>query len=110
MIAIRPDNKMILDELNDLLKNKYKDEFKSVYLFGSQINGMMLPDSDFDILILMNCAVDWRVEREISDLCYLIDLKYSILTDIHVLNSNELNTVRGKQPIFTHAIEQGIHV
>ena len=52
---------------------------------------------------------DWRYEREISKVCYSIDLKYNIITDIHILSESELDTLRGKQPIFLNAINKGIY-
>ncbi len=50
---------------------------------------------------------DWKLEREISDVCYDIDLKFGILRDTHVLSESDLTTPRGKQPIFVNAINKG---
>ena len=51
---------------------------------------------------------DWKLKRKISDYCYDLDLKYETFLDIHILGEEELNTLRGKQPIFQTALEKGI--
>ena len=103
------DKKKILEDLNFLLKSRFADDLKDIVLFGSQINGQSHNDSDFDILIILTKKADWKIEREISDLCYEVDLKYNIITDTHVIGEPELNTLRGKQPIFVNAIAKGLY-
>jgi len=34
-------------------------------------------------------------------------LKYNIITDTHILGEDELNTPRGRQPVYINAINQG---
>ncbi len=86
------------------------DNLKDIILFGSQLSDDTRNDSDYDILIIVKNKADWKLERKISDICYEIDLKYNIITDTHILSENELNTPRGRQPIFLNAINQGHHI
>jgi predicted nucleotidyltransferase len=108
-IVMNINKKLLLTELRDLLKSRFADNLKEVVLFGSQINGTAQNDSDYDFLIILKEKVDWKTEREISDLCYEIDLKYNIITDIHILSESELSTIRGRQPIFVNALANGLH-
>ena len=94
--------------MNILLKKRFADDLKDVVLFGSHANGPTRKDSDYDILIILKNKPDWVIEREISDLCYEVDLKYNLTTDTHVIGEPELNTLRGKQPIFVNAIATGL--
>jgi len=103
------NNKQILSEVKVLLKSRLSDNLRDVVLFGSQASGRQRKDSDYDILIVLKNKVDWREEREISDLCYDIELKYNIITDTHIISEPELSTLRGKQPIFINALEKGIY-
>ena len=105
---MRVDKKKVLKELNILLKKRFADDLKDVVLFGSHANGPTRKDSDSDILIILKNKPDWVIEREISDLCYEVDLKYNLTTDTHVIGEPELNTLRGKQPIFVNAIATGL--
>ena len=93
-------------ELKKMLSKKLKDNLKDIILFGSQLS-QNDPDSDYDILIILKNKPDWKLEREISDICYEIDLEYGILTDTHILSEPELSSPRGKQPVFDNAITQG---
>jgi predicted nucleotidyltransferase len=103
------NNKAILHDLSNLLRNRFADDLKDVVLFGSQAKGTAHKDSDYDFLIVLKEKVDWKTEREISDLCYEIDSKYDIITDIHILSEGELSTLRGRQPIFVDALANGLH-
>lgn len=103
------ENKQILSEIKVLLKSRFSDNLRDVVLFGSQASGKHNKDSDYDILIVLKNKADWREEREISDLCYDIELKYNIITDTHIISEPELSTLRGKQPIFINALEKGIY-
>jgi len=106
---MRIDKKKILKDLNSLLKSRFADDLKDIVLFGSHAYGNAHKDSEYDILIILKKKADWKIEREISDLCFEVELKYNINTDAHIIGETELNTLRGKQPIFVNAIENGIH-
>ena len=103
------DKKLVLNDLSNLLRNRFGNDLRDVVLFGSQANRTAHKDSDYDFLIVLKEKVDWKIEREISDLCYEIDSKYDILTDIHILSEGELSTIRGRQPIFVDALANGLH-
>lgn len=107
--AMRIHKEVVLNDLSSLLKSRFSDNLKDVVLFGSQAYGKAHKDSDYDFLIIMNQKADWKTEREISDICYEIDLKYGILTDAHIMSESELSTLRGKQPIFVNALSNGLH-
>jgi hypothetical protein len=67
-------------------------------------------NSDYDILIVLKHKPDWVPEREISDICYEIDLKYNIITDTLIISEPELKNLRGKQPVFVNALENGLRL
>lgn len=106
---MRANKQLVLSDLSNLLKTRLSDNLKDVVLFGSHALGKANPDSDYDFLIILKNKADWKTEREISDMCYEIDLKYNIITDTHIIGESELLTLRGKQPIFVNAISTGIH-
>jgi uncharacterized protein len=102
-------NERILNDLKKLLKSRFGDEIKDIILFGSQLTGEGKSDSDYDILIILKQKAHWKIEREISDLCFEIDLKYGIITDTHILAEEEIMSLRGKQPIFINALSNGLY-
>ncbi len=97
----------IMDDLKQKLYEYLDDNLKDIILFGSQLTDENHTGSDFDILIIIKYRADWKLERVISDICYEIDLKYNIITDTHILGEDELNTPRGRQPVYVNAINQG---
>jgi predicted nucleotidyltransferase len=108
-IEMNIDKEIIIKNLKRRLAINLKDNLVDVILFGSQLKGDCSADSDYDILIIVKEKTHWKLEREISDICYELELEYGIITDTHILSKNELSSPRGKQPIFYNAINQGYH-
>ncbi|NOQ25833.1 MAG: nucleotidyltransferase domain-containing protein [Bacteroidales bacterium] len=86
----------ILNDLKLSLTLSLSDNLIDLVLFGSQLSGNSSDNSDYDILIVVKDKTDWKLERQISDICYEIDLRYNIITDTHILSENEFETPRGK--------------
>jgi predicted nucleotidyltransferase len=100
----------IIRELKKRLQENFGDIFERIVFYGSQSTGLATPESDFDILIVINGKVDWQLENQIMGTCYELDLKYGILTDVRVLAKKDLLTIRGKQPSVAGAVERGMLV
>jgi predicted nucleotidyltransferase len=98
----------ILAELKALLMEKYVRDIEKIILFGSRSEGNAKTYSDYDILIILKHDYDWRFKREIQDVCWEIDYKFDILTDVKIISVNELGTLRGKQPYILNALENGV--
>jgi len=103
------DKHVILKDLKDNLQKQYKDSLKNVILFGSQAIDSANENSDYDVLILLDKKYTSGDENDILDICYDIDLKYNIIIDAHLLSTQELSTLRARQPIFTNALKSGIY-
>lgn len=102
------EKQIILKEIKSLLTEHLLERIDKVILYGSQVTGENKKYSDYDVLIVLKDEYDWRLEDKILELCYEIDLKYDILTDIKVISRKELNSIRGKQPFIRNALEKGI--
>jgi len=92
--------------LNDHLNNIVSD----VIIFGSQAWGKAGKDSDYDAIIVLTMNYNRKIQKQINDLCYDLDLKYDIFLDTQIISEQELKDgIRGKHPIFKTAIKEGIH-
>jgi len=100
--------RMILAELKALLMERYVCDIERVILFGSRSKGKAKAYSDYDILIIVKHDYDWRFKREIQDVCWEIDFKFDILTDVKIMSVSELGNLRGKQPYILNALETGV--
>jgi len=103
------DKYQVLNAMKATLSEKLGDNLKDIILFGSQAYGNATADSDYDFLVILKEKPDWKLKDKISEYCYEIDLKYEVFTDVHILGLEEMNTIRGRQPIFQTAIRKGIH-
>ena len=63
IIELSMNNKVVLNDLSILLRNRFGDNLKDVVLFGSQANGTAHKDSDYDFLIILKEKADWKTER-----------------------------------------------
>jgi predicted nucleotidyltransferase len=103
-------NKKILKELHDILENKFPETVDKIILYGSRARGNADKFSDYDILLILNKNIDWRLENEIQDVCWEIDYKYNILTDVKMIYKDDLNQIKGKQPYILNALTEGISI
>lgn len=101
--------KEVLTDLKSLLKANFGSPIHDIVLFGSHSRNESDESSDYDILIILQDDYSIEDENQILDLCYDIDLKYDILLDVHILSKDELDSLRGKQPIFVHALQSGVY-
>ena len=94
------------------LLNEFGDEIKDVVLFGSRAKGDSTINSDYDILIILNKKdYNWKYKYRINEVIYDIELENDIIIDSHILSEYEVNnTLRGSQPIFTNALENGVYL
>lgn len=102
-------NKQILHDLKSLLESTYPGKIENIILFGSRITGNAHEYSDYDILVIVTHDFNWKFETEIIDLCFDIDLKHDIVTDIKVISKSELQLPRGKQPYIQNALTHGLY-
>lgn len=101
---------IILNEIKKIINQNTDIKLSRIILFGSQITEKAEIGSDYDILIIIENDYDWRTEDKILDLCFDVDLKYGIVSDIKIISKKELSQARGKQLYIQNAINHGIYV
>lgn len=95
-------------ELKALLENAFPGCIKKVVLFGSQVKGCAREGSDYDVLVITRCPVDWSLNQKIDDIAYDVDLKHDVLIDVHVFSEDDMKTIQGRQPFVLEALETGV--
>ena len=101
-------NRQAMQELKELLMATFPHEIEQVILFGSRVNGDARDYSDYDVLIVVNHPYDWRFKHRMYDTSYDINLKYDLLTDLKIISTEELQTIKGKLPFIQQALERGV--
>ncbi|MBL7798894.1 MAG: nucleotidyltransferase domain-containing protein [Saprospiraceae bacterium] len=100
----------ILQEAKARLVAAFGDKIKDVILFGSRAWGKPHRWSDWDFLVVVRGAYDWQTVRTIRFIMADIDLDFDVFTQTLVVSEMELtNSLRGRQPVFTDAIQNGVY-
>jgi predicted nucleotidyltransferase len=78
------EERWAVDAFVRALQQQYPDRIQDVILFGSKARGEGHPDSDIDILILVDDD-DWRFSHAVSRLAARISLNYDVLLGPRVI-------------------------
>lgn len=103
------NNYDLLKDLKQKLEKEIDISINKVILFGSRITGNSGEFSDYDILIILNDEYNWITENKIYDSAYDIMLKEDLIFDIKIINQNEINTDRGRQPFIKNALQSKVY-
>ena len=102
-------NEILISDFKKILIDTYGDAIKSIILFGSRTSCMAESFSDYDVLVIIKGPCDFIMERNIYSISYDLCLKYDVLIDVKIITTEELKTLKGKQPFIQNAIETGIY-
>jgi predicted nucleotidyltransferase len=96
----------IATELKENISVKYKlIDFR---VFGSTARGSSQDrESDIDIFVILE-RVDRKIEEELFDIAYDMELKYDCLIDLIVFGKDALNGRISYAPVYVRAMEEGI--
>ncbi|HDD64904.1 MAG TPA: nucleotidyltransferase domain-containing protein, partial [Firmicutes bacterium] len=77
MMDLKAFEKEALKELKIKIVEKFPEA--EIILFGSKVRGNCDEESDIDLLILIEGPVNRKIEEEITDITYDIELKYGVV-------------------------------
>ena len=105
---MKADNSIILSKIKTLVKEI--DQDADIILYGSRARGDEHPDSDWDILILVNSKTDLDYERIFRHRLYEIELEIGEAFSISVYNKNEWRSKYWMTPLFQNIASEGIRI
>lgn len=85
-----------IQEFVQQLKRRFDGGVHSVLLFGSKARGEGTPDSDLDVLVVID-SEDWRVHKQVRYLAADIGLEYSLDLSPRVWSSSYQRQVEQRQ-------------
>jgi len=99
----------VLKRIKSILQDAFKDRLEGVILYGSEVRGDAEPDSDIDLLVLLNAPVDegedsWTCIRALYPL--VLELERPIHakpTDVRAYETQEF-------PLYRSAKQEGVPV
>lgn len=86
-----------MSEKDNILLARILDQLKKtgldvvgLYLFGSRANNTFKDDSDYDVAIILNEKVDWKLKDKVREVIYDIMLENDIVIDSHIYSKEEI--------------------
>lgn len=103
--------KEALETLKNKLRERFGDALSEVRVFGSRIRDEHTPESDIDVMILLDTPVDWRLEKEIHYLLADINLEHDIFLSARIFSTHEWQSSRFRiTPLFKAIEREGVGV
>jgi uncharacterized protein len=96
----------VLDRIKKIVLDK--DPSAKVYLYGSRARGTMKPDSDWDLLILLNKdKITTDVERNITYPLYDLELEIGEVISPMIYSEKEWNSKHSVTPFYSNVMTEG---
>ncbi len=83
------------------------DKTAEIILYGSRARGDYRRDSDWDILILLNCSVDEELKEKIRDELFEIELETEQAISSIIQSKKKWNNL-GKTPFHQNIEKEGV--
>jgi predicted nucleotidyltransferase len=97
----------VVAELKKEISAKF--EILDFRVFGSTARNERRPGSDIDIFILLP-HVERRIEEDLFNIAYDIELKHDCLIDLIVFGKDALDEFLSKTPLYRQVVEEGITI
>ena len=98
----------IIKELSEALKNELGNRIKDIILFGSRARGDSSPESDYDLLVLVDKETK-EVEDRIFNIACEIGWKYNAVITTFVHDKSYYENKK-YEPLFMNIRKEGVHV
>jgi len=86
------------------------DPNAEVILYGSRARGDERSDSDWDILVLTNYAMDLMIEKEFRDKIYDLELETDESFSLFIYSKDEWQTKQSITPFYQNVTREGIQL
>jgi uncharacterized protein len=82
------DNILLIEIADKLKANGFN--LHGLYLFGSRAKTSSREDSDYDVAIILNEKVDWKLKDKVREVIYDMMLERDIVIDSHIYTKEEI--------------------
>ncbi len=96
----------VLDRIKRIVLDR--DPSAKVYLYGSRARGTMKPDSDWDLLILLNKdKITSDVEKSMTSPLYDLEFEIGEVISPMIYSETEWNTKHSVTPFYSNVMKEG---
>lgn len=101
-------NSVVLSKIKNLVKEI--DPTADIILYGSRARGDEFPESDWDLLILVNSETDIEYERTFRHRLYDIELELGEAFSVFVYNKKEWKLNHWMTPLYHNIAKEGVKI
>ena len=102
------EEKAALGELKKILRERYN--VASVLVYGSKARGDDSPDSDIDVMIVLDDYTP-RIEAAVDEMVYDINLDHDCLISVVIFGRRELEEgPMAESPLYKRILAEGVPV
>ena len=102
------EEKAALSELKKILRERYN--VTSVLVYGSKARGDDSPDSDIDVMIVLDDYTP-RIEAAVDEMVYDINLDHDCLISVVIFGRRELEEgPMAESPLYKRILAEGVPV
>lgn len=102
------DKSLVLKMIKEIVKKL--DPAAEVILYGSRARGDEKPDSDWDILILVDNKADLYYESQFRHRLYDIELETGAVLSVFVHNKEEWKSLHWMTPLYKNIAREGLRI
>jgi uncharacterized protein len=105
---MKTNNTIVLSRIKNLVREV--DPTADVILYGSRARGDEHPESDWDLLILVDSKTDLDYERVFRHRLYEIELDLGEAFSVSVYNKNEWRLNHWMTPLYQNINKEGLRI
>ena len=93
---LAPNERQAVERFVDTLLQQYPERVLETVLFGSKARGDSTPDSDIDILLIVD-EDDWQFSHVISTIAARVSLEYDVLIGPRVIGRERWESMKRRR-------------
>ena len=109
MKALDKKDRTLIITLKNILRNEFGSLIISIHCYGSRVT-LGKKDSDFDILILTNKQLTWKVQRQIKNKIYDFGIENDLVFDPKIFSYDEFENQLSFLPFIQNVKATGIAI
>jgi len=105
--------KKAVRELRRRVEREFPGALRQLLVFGSVARGTNAPDSDIDILVILentDVPQTWTLEKKLRDIAFPVELEFDVVFDLKLALSRDLLDARGRTPFMENVFGEGVTV